>query len=167
MGSPDKSVSLYKAQGTSKASSLQFLLRNIGLFYLQNWDFADLWKTKMYKRKDIHNTYQCLRSWCIQQPVHVQAAYTRGSAGPRLRSPADTWAVMAVVKCGLFSARTLPWWRRTSWVWLTSKSLLINQHWKKYPDSTLQFPRIWVITRLPCSQSKISAGWSDQLMTAL
>lgn len=98
---------------------------------MQNWDFADLWKTKMYKRKDIHNTYQCLRSWCIQQPVHVQAAYTRGSAGPRLRSPADTWAVMAVVKCGLFSARTLPWWRRTSWVWLTSKSLLINQHWKK------------------------------------
>lgn len=47
-----------------------------------------------------------------------------------LQATADTWAVIAAVTCGLFSTCTLPWWRRTSWVWLTSKSLLINQHWK-------------------------------------
>lgn len=55
---------------------------------------------------------------------------TQGSAGHRLKNTADTWAVIAAVRHGLFSACTLPWWRRTSWVWLTSKSLLINQHWK-------------------------------------
>lgn len=47
-----------------------------------------------------------------------------------MENTADTWAVRAALPRGLFPTYTLPWWRTTSWVWLTSKSLLINQHWK-------------------------------------
>jgi len=38
------------------------------------------------------------------------------------------------------STCTLPWWRRTSWVWLTSKSLLINEYRNNILISQSSFP---------------------------
>lgn len=47
---------------------------------------------------------------------------------------------MAAVTRGLLSSCTLPWWRRTSRVWLTSRSLLINEYWNNTLISQSSFP---------------------------
>lgn len=50
------------------------------------------------------------------------------------------WAAMAAVTRGLLSSCTLPWWRRTFRVWLTSRSLLINEYWNNTLISQSSFP---------------------------